>query len=146
DTDLAPFAALNADRRVMEYFPKLLTRDESDTVATRITRHINERGFGLWAVEVPGVSPFIGFVGLSTPTFEAPFMPCIEIGWRLAYDRWDHGYASEAASAAIGDAFARLSLDEVVAFTAAQNYRSRRVMEKLGMSHSSADDFDHPNV
>lgn len=146
ETDLAPFAALNADPRVMEYLPKVLSREESDIVAARITHDINQRGFGLWAVEVPDVAPFIGFVGLATPRFDAPFTPCIEIGWRIAYDHWGRGYATEAATAALNDGFERLNVEEILSFTVPKNHRSRRVMEKLGMTRSPADDFDHPNL
>jgi RimJ/RimL family protein N-acetyltransferase len=146
ETDLAPFAALNADPRVMEYFPKPLSRDESDRRAEQISQYITQHGCGLWAVEVPRIAPFIGFAGISTSRFEATFTPCIEVGWRLAFDFWNRGYATEAASAALDDAFARLDVDEIVSFTSWQNRRSRRVMEKLGMTHSPAEDFDHPNV
>jgi RimJ/RimL family protein N-acetyltransferase len=144
DEDLPAFAALNADPRVMEFMPKALSRDESDARADRIRRHWAERGFGLWAVEVPGVAPFIGFVGLSVPPFEAAFTPCVEIGWRLAFAHWGRGYATEAANAALEDGFGRLGLTEIVSFTVPANVRSRRVMERLGMTRSPADDFDHP--
>jgi ribosomal-protein-alanine N-acetyltransferase len=144
DGDLAPFAALNADPVVMEHFPAPLSRAESDAAAARIQAHFAEHGFGLWAVEVPGVAPFAGFTGLSVPRFEAHFMPCVEIGWRLAREHWGRGYASEAARAALAHGFGPLGLAEVVSFTAVANARSRRVMEKLGMSHDPADDFDHP--
>ena len=144
--DLAPFAALNADPVVMEYFPSVLSRPESDAFAARIRSEIAERGFGLWAVEVPGVAPFIGFTGLAVPRFRAHFTPCVEIGWRIAREHWGRGYAPEAASKALAHAFGPLSLDEVVSFTAAGNLRSRRVMEKLGMTHEPADDFEHPSL
>ena len=144
EDDLAPFAALNADPRVMEFFPKRLTREESDVRVERIRRHWEEHGFGLWAVEAPGVAPFIGFVGLSVPSFEAPFTPCVEIGWRIAADHWGKGYAREAARAVLDDGFKRVNLGEVVSFTVPANLRSRRVMERLGMTHSPAEDFDHP--
>ena len=146
DDDLAPFAALNADPAVMEFFPTTLTRAASAAAAGRIRAEIAERGFGLWAVEVPGMAPFIGFTGLSMPRFEAHFTPCVEIGWRIARAHWGRGYAPEAARAALADGFGRLGLAEIVAFTATGNERSRRVMEKLGMRHDPADDFDHPNL
>ena len=126
DDDLPTFAALNADPRVMAYFPAPLTRAESDAFATRIRAGLAQRGFGLWAVEVPGTAPFIGFVGLSVPGFSAPFTPCVEIGWRLAAACWGQGYATEAAHEALRYAFEDLRLDEVLAFTAAGNSRSRR--------------------
>ena len=97
DADLEPFAALNAHPEVMRYFPAALSRAESDALAARIRAELAERGFGFWAVESPGEAPFLGFVGLGVPRFEAPFTPCIEIGWRLAWRFWGKGYASEAA-------------------------------------------------
>jgi ribosomal-protein-alanine N-acetyltransferase len=142
--DREPFAALNADPRVMEHFPSVLTREESDGRVERIEAHFAEHGFGLWAVEVPGVTSFAGFVGLSTPYFEAHFTPCVEIGWRLAATYWGHGYATEAARAALAFGFEELELDEIFSFTVPENVRSRRVMEKIGMRHDPAGDFDHP--
>ncbi len=144
--DLEPFARLNADARVMEHFPEALSRSESDALATRISQNLTARGFGLWAVEVPGIADFAGFVGLAVPGFEAHFTPCIEIGWRLAAEHWGRGYATEGARAALGFAFARLHLDEVVSFTVVANSRSRRVMERLGMHRDPADDFEHPSL
>ena len=146
DEDLAPFAALNADPAVMEYFPAVLSRPESDAAAAHIRAELAERGFGLWAVEAPGVAPFIGFTGLAVPRFEAHFTPCVEMGWRLARAHWGRGYAPEAARAALAHGFGALGLDEIVSFTVVGNARSRRVMEKLGMTHAPADDFDHPSL
>jgi RimJ/RimL family protein N-acetyltransferase len=146
DADLPAFAALNADPRVMEHFPKLLTADESNAAAARIREHFRRHGFGLWAVEVRGVADFVGFTGLCVAKFPAPFTPCVEIGWRLAFDHWGHGYANEAAQAALRHGILQLRLDEIVSFTAPSNLRSRRVMERLGMTHDSADDFDNPNI
>lgn len=146
DDDLDAWAAMNADPRVMEHFPKLLDRAESDAMAVRVRESHAQRGFGLWAVEVPGVVAFAGFVGLSVPRFEAHFTPCVEIGWRLGHAHWGKGYATEAARATLAEGFGRLGLDEIVAMTAVGNTRSRHVMEKLGMTRSAADDFDHPMV
>ena len=146
DEDLAPFAALNADPAVMEHFPAPLSRAESDAFAAQVRREMDERGFGLWAVEAPGVAPFVGFTGLAVPRFDAHFTPCVEIGWRLAHAHWGRGYAPEAARAVLEHGFQQLGLDEIVSFTAAGNLRSRRVMEKLGMTHDPADDFDHPSL
>jgi RimJ/RimL family protein N-acetyltransferase len=106
----------------------------------------SEHGFGLWAIEVPEVAPFIGFAGLAVPQFRAHFTPCVEIGWRLAFEYWGHGYATEAARLALGYAFGTLALSEVVSFTAATNHRSRSVMERLGMRHDPVDDFDYPSL
>ena len=144
DSDLPAFAALNADPRVMEFLPAVLDRAASDAMAGRIRDHFARHGFGLWAVEVPGVTDFAGFVGLNVPTFEAHFTPCVEIGWRLAYDHWGKGYATIGARAALDFAFKNLNLAEVVSFTVPHNVRSRRVMERLGMTHDEADDFEHP--
>jgi ribosomal-protein-alanine N-acetyltransferase len=142
--DRETFAALNADPRVAEHLPGPLSRSESDALAARIEAHFEEHGFGLWAVEVPGVAPFAGFVGLSVPAFQSHFTPCVEIGWRLAARHWGRGYASEAAHAALAFGFGRLGLGEVVSFTVPGNARSRRVMERIGMRHDPKDDFDHP--
>jgi RimJ/RimL family protein N-acetyltransferase len=146
DGDRDTFAAMNADARVMEHFPAPLSREESDAAADRIDRHFDERGFGLWAVEVPGVVPFAGFIGLSVPAFTAPFTPCVEVGWRLAADCWGRGYATEGARAALTFGFDTLGLQEIVSFTTAGNTRSVLVMERLGMTRDPADDFDHPNL
>jgi len=146
EEDLAPFAALNADPQVMEFFPKVLTRAESDAVAGRIRDHFVRHGFGLWAVEAPGAADFVGFVGLAVPSFEAHFTPCVEIGWRLAREHWGHGYATEAATAALAFGFGDRALEEIVAFTVPANIPSRRVMGRLGMRRLPADDFEHPAI
>jgi RimJ/RimL family protein N-acetyltransferase len=146
DEDLAPFAALSADPEVMRHFPRPLTRAESDAFALDQQASIAARGWGLWAASVADEGPFIGFVGLWMPRFEAHFMPAVEVGWRLSPEFWGHGYATEAASAAITFGFDELSLDEIVSFTTVANERSRRVMERLGMTHDPADDFDHPRL
>jgi RimJ/RimL family protein N-acetyltransferase len=145
-SDRSAFAALNADARVMEHLSAVLTRAESDALAERIDRHFDRHSFGLWAVEIPGAVPFAGFVGLSVPGFDAHFTPCVEIGWRLAAEHWGHGYAIEAARATLAFAFGEARLEEVVSFTVPENVRSRRVMERIGMTRSPDDDFDHPNV
>jgi RimJ/RimL family protein N-acetyltransferase len=142
--DAAPFAALNADPRVVEFLPKALSRDESDAMIARLEAHFDQHGFGNWAVEVSDTAQLAGFVGLSIPRFEASFTPCVEIGWRLAAAHWRRGYATEAARAALAFAFDTLQLDTIVSFTVPQNVRSRRVMERLGMEHHPQDDFDHP--
>jgi len=144
--DRAPFARLNADPDVMRYLERPLTSDESDTFIDLIDQQFEERGFGLWAVEVPGRSPFIGYVGLSVPKFAAHFMPAVEIGWRLDRPFWGYGYATEAACAVLADGFERVRLHEIVSFTSPLNLPSIRVMERIGMSHDPADDFDHPSV
>ena len=144
DEDLVAFAALNADPRVMRYMPRLLSRAESDASARRIMEHFSRHGFGLWALEVIGVAEFIGFTGLSVPPFEAHFSPCVEISWRLAHAFWGFGYATEGSRAARDYGLNQLGLKRLVSFTVPANHRSRKVMERLGMSHSPKDDFEHP--
>jgi len=129
----------------MEHLPGILGRVESDALALRIEAHFDQHGFGLWAVEIRGVATFAGFVGLSVPNFQAPFTPCVEIGWRLAADYWGRGYATEGARAALEFGFQALKLEEIVSFTVPGNVRSRRVMERIGMAYDPADDFDHPS-
>lgn len=146
DADAAPFAALNADPRVMEFFPKALDRTESDALMAWIRESLARQGFGPYAVETRHNGAFIGFTGLAVPGFEAPFMPAVEVGWRLARESWGSGYATEAAGAVVQHAFTTLQMDSLVSFTAEWNTRSRRVMEKIGMTRDPADDFDHPKV
>jgi RimJ/RimL family protein N-acetyltransferase len=146
DEDLEPFAALNAHPEVTRYLPAPLSRAESDALAARIRAELAERGFGLWALESPGEAPFLGFVGLSVPAFQAPFTPCVEVGWRLAWRFWGKGYATEAAAGALAHAFGELGMREVVSFTTVANAASRRVMEKLGMRRDPREDFGHPSL
>jgi RimJ/RimL family protein N-acetyltransferase len=146
DEDLEPWAAMNADPRVREFFVNTLTFDESARQMRNFSDDIERQGFGLWAVEVTDGAPFIGFIGLTGASFFADFMPDIEIGWRLACPHWGHGYATEGARAALTYGFESLGLKEIVATTAVGNQRSRRVMERLGMTRNPADDFEHPNV
>ncbi len=147
DEDRAPIAAVNADPLVMAWLGPLMTRDESDAATARTEAFFDQHGYGLWAVELlaePGSC--LGYVGLSVPRFAAPFLPAIEVGWRLASERWGNGYAPEGARAALAFAWDTLGLDEVVSFTAAINTKSRRVMDKVGLTRDPAGDFDHPNV
>jgi RimJ/RimL family protein N-acetyltransferase len=144
ESDLAPFAAINADPQVMEFFPWPLGRRESDEMARRLHALIAQRGWGSWAVQIRGGAPFIGFVGLHVPVAALPFSPCVEVGWRLSAAHWSQGYASEAAQGALRIAFERLVLPEIVSFTAVGNLRSRRVMERIGMRY--VEDFEHPGV
>jgi RimJ/RimL family protein N-acetyltransferase len=146
DEDFASFAALNADPRVMEFFPRTYNADESAEGMARIRGHFATHGFGLWAIQPIQGGPIIGMAGLAVPSFQAHFTPCVEVGWRLAVEHWGHGYATEAARAALAFGFNRLNLPEVVSFTTVKNRRSRRVMERLGMSHTPDDDFMHPAI
>ena len=140
--DREPFAELNADPTVMRHFRSTMSREQSDGFVDKIEAGFAERGWGLWALEADGA--FIGYTGLQPVSFDAHFTPATEIGWRLARGAWGHGYASEAARAAAAFAFTELELDELVSFTTAANARSRAVMDRIGMAHDPADDFDHP--
>ncbi len=144
DEDLDPFAAMNADPEVMRFLVKQMARVESDYRAAQIREHFRIHGFGKWAVEVRDTARFIGFVGIEQVTFEAPFTPNVEIGWRLAREAWGQGFATEAARAAMTFGFDKLGLNEIVSFTVPDNVPSRRVMERLGMTRDPAEDFDHP--
>lgn len=146
EDDHDAFAALNADPEVMEHFPATLDDTQSRVFAEMIDAAMATRPYGLWAAEVPGVAPFIGFVGLTDALFEASFTPCVEIGWRLARPWWGHGYVTEAAQEVLRYGFEGVGLDEIQSFTTTRNQRSRAVMERLGMRRDPADDFDHPNV
>ena len=143
--DREPFAALNADPSVMEFYPAPLDRAASDAMADRCEALIVERGWGFWAVETKKTHEYIGFVGLHTPAAELPFSPCIEIGWRLAQQHWRKGYATEAARSVLRVGFEALNLHEIVSFTSVHNLRSRAVMERLGMQEA-AETFEHPSV
>ncbi len=130
----------------MEHLLPIPGRAANVEMARRLHEHFVQNDFGFWVVELPGICPFIGFVGLQHVKFTAPFVPAVEVGWRLDSDYWGCGYATEAARLALDDAFERLDFQEVVAFTVPFNHRSRRVMGRLGMTRSESDDFDHPRV
>jgi RimJ/RimL family protein N-acetyltransferase len=144
DDDLEPYAEMNADAEVMRYFPKPLTLAESWESLLRLRADIEQRGWGMWVVEVDGV--LAGFTGLAEPKFAAHFTPCVEIGWRLRREYWGRGIAYAAALKAQTFAFENLKLPELVSFTAAINHRSRRLMERLGFSRREQDDFFHPSL
>jgi len=146
EEDREPFYVMNSNPRVMEFMPECMTRAESDLLFERINEHFRKHGFGLFAAELREKRSFIGFIGLAVPSFAAHFTPCVEIGWRLSADQWTRGLATEGARAVARYAFGELALDELVSFTVPQNMRSRRVIEKIGMTHNAADDFDHPNL
>jgi ribosomal-protein-alanine N-acetyltransferase len=146
DEDRKPFAVLNADPEVMEFYPAPLTEAESNAFVDRIEASFAERGWGLWAVELVDIGSFIGYVGLSRAEFAAPFTPAVEVGWRMSREHWGHGYATDAACAAVDYGFTELGLDEIVSFTTTANVRSQRVMQKLGMTRDPSCDFEHPNV
>jgi RimJ/RimL family protein N-acetyltransferase len=146
DPDRAPFAAMNADPVVMEHFPRLLTRTDSDAFVDRIAAHWSECGWGLWALERRDTGEFIGFTGLWPVRFEAAFESRIEVGWRLAVAHWGHGFATEAALAAVRFGFDVLGCSDIASFTAVGNKRSRVVMERIGMVHEPDWDFEHPAI
>ena len=145
EADREPWAAMNADPEVMHHFPSTLTREECDEAIDRYRAHFDEHGHGLWVVERAADGVFLGFVGLNTVSFDAHFTPALEIGWRLARAAWGHGYATEAARAVVERARER-GIEELVSFTVPANEPSWRVMERIGMTHDPADDFDHPRV
>jgi RimJ/RimL family protein N-acetyltransferase len=143
--DREPFAALNADPQVMEHFQGVMSREASDAFVDRIQAQWANAGWGLWAVEVRGGAPFIGYVGLWPADFVTG-SPMVEVGWRLALQHWGHGYATEAAEEALRFGFEVVQLPEIVSFTVPQNGRSRRVMERIGLVHDPSRDFDHPRI
>jgi 3-dehydroquinate dehydratase/shikimate dehydrogenase len=145
-SDTEPFVSLNADPRVMKYFPATLSGAETEAMIATIEERINQRGFGFWAAELKGTKTFIGFIGLNVPGYPLRFSPCTEIGWRLAFDHWGKGYAQEGARAVLKYGFENLRLEEIVSFTTVNNLRSRRVMEGIGMAYDPQGDFDHPNL
>ncbi|HYL34700.1 MAG TPA: GNAT family N-acetyltransferase [Bryobacteraceae bacterium] len=145
-SDRQPFARMNADARVMEHFPGVLSHEESGQGVDRIEMHFERHGFGLCATELRETRAFIGFIGPAVPSFQAHFTPCVEIGWRLAADYWGRGLATEGAREMVRYAFEDLGLEELVSMTVPANVRSRRVMEKLGMARDPSDDFDHPDL
>lgn len=145
-SDSTSFHQINSDPEVMRFLPKLLTRDESDSMIARIEDHFEKHGFGWWALERRDNGKLIGFTGLVVPNFEAPFVPCVEIGWRLAKESWGHGYATEAAKKALWFGFAKADLKEIVSFTVPANTPSIAVMERLQMKRNPDEDFDHPRL
>jgi RimJ/RimL family protein N-acetyltransferase len=146
DSDVEPWGQMNADPRVAEFFPRIYTREVSESTAQRLRADLDNRGYGWWVVEVRGGSAFAGVVALQEVPFLAHFTPAREIGWRFTPECWGRGYATEAALAALGFAFNRLGWNEVVAMTAVPNLRSQRVMARLGMTRDSGGDFDHPRI
>lgn len=146
DDDLPAWAAMNADPAVRRYFPSVLDEAAALGEASRIRAHAEREGFTFWALEIPGVADFAGFVGLIRTGFDAHFTPCVEIGWRLAQAYWGQGYASEAARLALQQGFDTLQLDEIVALTVPANLPSQAVMQRIGMRRDPADDFDHPRL
>lgn len=143
--DLSAFALLNSDPEVMEFLPKILSEEESNSLAEKIINLISENGWGFWAVERISDHSFIGFVGLHEPKYELPVKPCVEIGWRLARKYWGNGYATEAGNASLEFAFNILNLNEVYSFTSVANKKSQAVMERLHLVNIHSN-FDHPSI
>lgn len=146
DADRAPFAGMNADPVVMHDMPSTLSREQSDAFVDRVEAHRAEHGWALWAVEVRASARFVGYVGPWPLKPHLPIAPGVEVGWRLAADAWGRGYATEAALAAIDDGHARVGLTGIMSFTAVVNARSRAVMERIGLRHVPAEDFEHPDL
>lgn len=146
ESDLSLFAKINCDPEVMQFFPSLLTEKESNALAKKIIKELQEKTYGLWAVEIPNVTSFIGFLGLHYADFKAHFTPCVEIGWRLDRAYWGKGYATEGGKAVLNYAFKTLNLTKVVSFTSEKNHKSIAVMKRLGMHYYSKNNFEHPQI
>jgi RimJ/RimL family protein N-acetyltransferase len=146
ESDREPFARMNADPRVMEFYPILISRQDSDATMDRIAAHFEQHGYGMCAAELRDSGAFAGYIGLSITAIETHFTPCVEIAWSLAPEFWGRGLATEGAAAALSYGFETLKLNEIVSFTAPANVRSRRVMEKIGMRYDPEGDFDHPQL
>lgn len=146
ESDRQPFFNMNSDASVMQFLPKLLSREESDAMISRAEAHFDKNGFGWWALELKETGEFIGFTGLTIPSFETRFTPCVEVGWRLAKPFWHKGYATEAARTALEFGFSKLNLQEIVSFTVPANKPSIDVMERIGMKRNPEEDFDHPKL
>ena len=144
EADKLPYSILNADPEVMRHFPSMLSAQQSDEMVDRMARAWATLGFGLWAVERLDSHAFIGFVGLSRPSWAST--PCVEVGWRLAHQHWGNGFAPEAARAALAFGFDHVVLPdyEIVSFTTTRNVKSQRVMQKIGMRIDPEREFDHP--
>jgi RimJ/RimL family protein N-acetyltransferase len=146
DEDVRDWVAMNADPRVMQFFPSTYEVDYATKMAQTLRERLEADGYGWWVLEAKNVSPFVGVIVLQSVPFEAAFTPAFEVGWRLKAEHWGRGYATEGATLAVRFAFDVLNVDEVVAMTAVQNLPSQRVMERLGMTHDARDDFDHPRL
>jgi RimJ/RimL family protein N-acetyltransferase len=144
--DLEPCAAMNEHPAVAEFLARPYSRVRSAAFIAAMEASFDERGYGLWVLELAGEAPFVGCAGLLEVHDELPFAPAVELGWRLARPWWGRGLATEAASAAVRYAFDDLALGELVAYTASVNVRSRQVMERLEMRHDAAEDFLHPSL
>lgn len=145
ECDFIHLARMNVDPDVMEYYPSILSEEESNVMANKLKMIIAERGWGFWAVEILKTKEFIGFVGLHCPTYDLPVTPCVEVGWRLGKKYWRKGYATEAAQESLRFAFENLGLKEIYSFTSVQNRKSWLVMERLKMTNTK-NNFEHPII
>ena len=143
--DFELFAKLNQDPRVTEFFAKMPTPEESYAFAKSKQDHLVKYGWGLWAASLTANGEFIGFIGLNEDK-ELFKEPVVEIGWRLAFDYWGMGYATEGARAVLDYGFKDLGLSKIFSWTTETNMRSRSVMEKIGLKHDPKNDFDHPKL
>ena len=144
ESDSEPFTKMNSDPDVMEYFPQLSTAAETMAMIKRINIAFEKNGFGLWAVENKITKEFLGFTGFMIPQFESFFTPCIEIGWRFKKESWRQGFATEAAKACLNYGFDNLGFNKIVSFTSTLNYKSEKVMQRIGMNYIAH--FDHPKI
>ena len=144
--DIEPFAILNSDPRVCEFLPNVLSQEETLSSVMKIQSHFKKHAFGLFAVELISTKTFIGFVGLKYFSFDSHFTPSVELAWRLSWENWGQGLATEAAQKVTQYGFETLGLPEILAITAKRNQRSRRVMEKLGMFTNEDENFLHPQL
>lgn len=146
ESDITSLSKLNADKEALKYFPRTYTKQETIEFIEKMSDKISKQSYGFFALELRETKEFIGFTGLSNPSYKTPFTPCTEIGWRIHKQFWGKGYAPEAAKACLDYAFNELYLDEIVSFTASLNKPSMRVMEKIGMTRSIHEDFYHPLI
>lgn len=144
EEDLPAFIEMNADEKVMEHFPNSLSEEESRAMFERLNTRLDETGKSFWAVELKENNDYIGFIGLSEPNFEANFMPCTEIGWRLRSKYWGKGYATEGSKACLQVGWDQFGLGEIVSFAVTGNLPSIHVMRKLGMIYDK--NFIHPQL
>ena len=146
DSDTESFVALNQNPQVMEFFPDILTKQQSVDLLIKLKDEISQRGFGFYACELKANHAFIGMVGLHVPDFNAHFTSCVEIGWRIASNYWRQGLALEAAQKYLEIGFIEFNLQEIVSFTARTNRRSIKLMQNLGMVRDDCGDFYHPKL
>ncbi len=143
-SDLDACAQMNADEDVMRYFPSTLSKEETMAMIERFSRGIEEQGWGFWACELKENHVFIGFIGINDRLIPKPIAPAVEVGWRLLKEYWGKGYATEGAKACLDFAFNQLGIEQIVSFTAEKNFRSRKVMERIGMKYEG--EFEHPKL